>query len=114
MTEQEKILSEVTESDYKFGFHTDIDTETISYVDLGVYPNYEERSETMYKTLVTDTSFVRVPVQRTVVEQKSFAMKAEEAADFLLELRARRFEMLTGEYEVYPDGVARLSCPSSS
>jgi hypothetical protein len=80
--------------------------ETISYVDLGVYPNYEERSETMYKTLVTDTSFVRVPVQRTVVEQKSFAMKAEEAADFLLELRARRFEMLTGEYEVYPDGVA--------
>ena len=29
MTEQEKILSEVTESDYKFGFHTDIETETI-------------------------------------------------------------------------------------
>ena len=29
MTEQEKILSEVTGSDYKFGFHTEIDTETI-------------------------------------------------------------------------------------
>ena len=29
MTDQEKILSEVTESDYKFGFHTDIETETI-------------------------------------------------------------------------------------
>jgi len=29
LTEQEKILSEVTESDYKFGFHTDIETETI-------------------------------------------------------------------------------------
>ena len=29
-----------------------------------------------------------------------------EAADFLLELRTRRFEMLTGEYDVYPDGVA--------
>ncbi len=29
MTDQEKILSEVTGSDYKFGFHTDIDTETI-------------------------------------------------------------------------------------
>ncbi len=29
MTEQEKILNEVTGSDYKFGFHTDIDTETI-------------------------------------------------------------------------------------
>ncbi len=29
MTDQEKILSEVTDSDYKFGFHTNIDTETI-------------------------------------------------------------------------------------
>jgi Fe-S cluster assembly protein SufB len=29
VTEQEKILNEVTGSDYKFGFHTDIDTETI-------------------------------------------------------------------------------------
>ena len=29
MTEQDKILHEVTGSDYKFGFHTNIDTETI-------------------------------------------------------------------------------------
>lgn len=29
MTDQEKILNEVTGSDYKYGFHTDIDTETI-------------------------------------------------------------------------------------
>jgi Fe-S cluster assembly protein SufB len=29
VTDQEKILSEVTDSDYKFGFHTDIETETI-------------------------------------------------------------------------------------
>ena len=29
MTEQEKILNEVTGSDYKFGFHTDIETDTI-------------------------------------------------------------------------------------
>ena len=29
MTDQEKILNEVTGSDYKFGFHTNIDTETI-------------------------------------------------------------------------------------
>jgi len=78
----------------------------LKYMDLGVYNNFEERSETMYKTLVTDTSYVQVPVQRTVVEQKSPSTKAREAADFLLEIRLRRFEMLTGEYEVYPDGEA--------
>jgi hypothetical protein len=78
----------------------------IRYEDLGVSNNFEERTETMYKTIVTDTAFVEVPVQRTVVEQKSSATKAREAANFLLELRTRRFEMLTGEYEVYPDGEA--------
>jgi hypothetical protein len=78
----------------------------VRYEDLGVNNNFEERTETMYKTIVTDTSFVEVPIQRTVVEQKSSATKAKEAANFLLELRTRRFEMLTGEYEVYPDGVA--------
>ncbi len=81
----------------------------IRYEDLGVSGNFEERTETMYKTIVTDTSFVQVPVQRTVVEQKSSSTKAREAADFLLELRTRRFEMLTGEYEVYPDGEAMAS-----
>jgi hypothetical protein len=78
----------------------------IRYEDLGVNNNFEERTETMYKTIVTDTAFVQVPVQRTVVEQKSSSTKAKEAADFLLELRNRRFEMLTGEYEVFPDGEA--------
>jgi len=29
VTEQEKILNKVTENDYEFGFHTDVDTETI-------------------------------------------------------------------------------------
>lgn len=76
------------------------------YEELGIYGNFEERVETMYKTIVTDSSYVRVPVERTVVEQKSPAMKAEEAAEYILELRTRRFEMLTGEYEVYPDGEA--------
>ena len=60
----------------------------------------------MYKTIVTDTSFVQVPVNRTITEQKSPAMKAREAADFILELRTRRFELLTGELEGFPQGEA--------
>jgi hypothetical protein len=79
------------------------------YVDLGIESNFEERTETMYKTIVTDTSFVQVPVDRTITEQKSAVKKAEEAADFLLELRSRRFDMLTGEYENFPSGEAMAS-----
>lgn len=87
------------------GMHESLQQQ-LPFTDLGATSNFEERTETMYKTLVTDTSFVQVPVERSVVEQKSPARKAEEAANFLLELRTRRLEMLTGEYEVYPDGEA--------
>jgi hypothetical protein len=78
----------------------------IRYNDLGIESNFEERTETMYKTIVTDTSFVEVPVDRTITEQKSPSRKAKEAADFLLELRTRRFELLTGGYDAIPQGVA--------
>ena len=78
----------------------------IQYKDLGIASNFNERTETMYKTIVTDTSFVEVPVNRTITEQKSLSMKAEEAAEFLLELRTRRFELLTVEYDSYPQGEA--------
>lgn len=77
-----------------------------AYRDLGIYSNFEERTETMYKTIVTDTSFVQVPVNRTITEQKSASIKAEEAAEFLLDLRTRRFELLTGDYEGFPQGEA--------
>jgi hypothetical protein len=80
--------------------------EEVRYEDLGIESNFEERTETMYKTIVTDTSFVEVPVDRTITEQKSLAMKAREAADLLLELRTRRFELLTGDVETFPQGVA--------
>jgi len=82
------------------------ESDYLRYVDLGVEENFAERTETMYKTLVTDTSFVRVPVDRTIVEQKTRAQKAEEAASFILLLRTSRVEILTGQYEVYPEGEA--------
>jgi len=78
----------------------------VQYMDLGIDSNFEERASTMYKTIVTDTGFVEVPVNRTITEQKSISVKAQEAAEFILELRTRRFELLTGEYEGFPQGVA--------
>lgn len=107
---EDGVLLDGTESLHESAKGEDLESaqkpDYLRFVDLGVYNNFEERTETMYKTLVTDTSYVQVPVQRTVVEQKSPSTKAREAADFLLEIRLRRFEMLTGEYEVYPDGEA--------
>lgn len=83
-----------------------VENNYVRFKDLGVTSNFEEKSSTMYKTIITDTGFVDVPVNRTITEQKSLSIKAQEAADFILELRTRRFELLTGEYDAFPQGVA--------
>jgi len=78
----------------------------IVFNDVTVDPYQEQKQETMYKTIVTDTSFVQVPVNRTILEKKTLEQKAEEAANFILELRLSRFELLSGYGEVFPDGEA--------
>lgn len=83
-----------------------VNKDYVQFRDLGIESNFEERVSTMYKTIITDTGFVDVPVNRTITEQKSTTVKAQEAAEFILELRTRRFELLTGEYESFPQGVA--------
>jgi len=78
----------------------------VLYNDVTVDSYVDQRQETMFKTIVTDTSFVQVPVSRTVLEKKTHEQKAEEAANFILELRLSRFELLSGYGEVFPDGEA--------
>jgi len=102
MDGSELLSKEASHSDLESGIHRDY----VRFEDLGIESNFHKRTETMYKTIVTDTSFVEVPVTRTITEQKSLSMKAREAANFILELRTRRFELLTGEYEGFPAGVA--------
>jgi hypothetical protein len=78
----------------------------VVFNDVTVKPYVEQKQETMFKTIVTDTSFVQVPVSRTVLEKKTHAQKAEEAANFILELRLSRFELLSGYGDVFPNGEA--------
>lgn len=76
------------------------------FTDLSIQHNFEVKEETMYKTIVTDTGYVRVPLLRTQIEQKTLEKKAEEAAAFITKLRKRRFKLISGQYEVFPEGIA--------
>jgi hypothetical protein len=78
----------------------------VIFDDVTVDTYVKLKQETMFKTIVTDTSFVQVPVSRTILEKKTHEQKAEEAANFILELRLSRFELLSGYGEVFPNGVA--------
>jgi hypothetical protein len=54
----------------------------------------------------TDTSFIRVPILKNQIGTKSLSSQAEEAANFILKLRKRRFYLMTGKYGNVPEGEA--------
>ncbi len=66
------------------------------FTELSMERNTVMSIDTFYKTILTDTSFIRVPVLKEQLMVKTIDEKAEEAADFILELRYERFMMLTG------------------
>ena len=79
------------------------------FTDLSMEENLIEISDTLYKTILKDSTFVRIPVLRTQLEAKSLERKAEDAADFIINVRTKRFEIETGVGEdpaVFPDGHA--------
>ncbi|NOQ27277.1 MAG: DUF4831 family protein [Bacteroidales bacterium] len=59
---------------------------------------------TYYKRVQRDSLFAKVPVTQTQSVYKSFEDKAEEAASFIFQIREKRFELITGMADFYPEG----------
>lgn len=76
------------------------------FTDLSVKRNLTEVTDTLYKTIIRDSSYLRVPVLRSHREAKTLEQKAEEAANFIIKIRKRRFKLLAGQYELFPEGDA--------
>jgi len=61
---------------------------------------------THYSRVLQDSVFIRVPVHKTIVVEKSLEDKAREAADFIFSLRKRRFDLLVGDADFVAEGKA--------
>jgi hypothetical protein len=84
------------------------DISQLSTRDLGSDEYYMVQSDTAYKRLSIDSSFVRVPY---VVEKKkrlSADQLAERAAKRLMEMREGKHLILTGEANVFPQSDAAI------
>ena len=84
------------------------DITQFSSKDLGSDEYYMVQSDTAYKKLSIDSSFVRVPY---VVEKKkrlSTDQLAERAAKRLMEMREGKHLILTGEATVFPQSDAAI------
>lgn len=74
----------------------------VHYKDVTMESNIELKKETMYKTILTDTSFVKVPIVSEQLERKTLEKKAEEAAKLILEIRTDRYYLAGGALDPYP------------
>lgn len=78
----------------------------INFKDLSVKRNLIVEKETTYKRVFRDSVYVQVPFVTELLVQKKPELKAEEAANFIIKLRKRRFKLLTGQNEgAVPDAA---------
>jgi len=84
------------------------DTSVPSFSDLGSDEYFISQSDTAYRKVKMDTSFIKIPY--LVEKKKSLSVEqlAEKAAKSLLELRDGKHSILTGEANVYPQSSAGI------
>ena len=71
--------------------------------EIPIKTNLIEKTDTLYKTMITDSSYVRIPVIRRQVEAKTLEQKAKEAASLIIKIRQRKLKMLSGGRELKPE-----------
>ncbi len=79
------------------------------YLEMSKTGFIKERTDTTYKQIRIDTNWVRVPVTKKVSEAMTMEEKAKEAAELIMDLRQRRYDLFSGDYEMLPQGEAATS-----
>lgn len=80
--------------------------EPVFFTDLSVKRNKEVITEESFRITETDTGFIRVPYNYDRIVWKNTEEKAEEATNFIIKIRKRRFKLMAGQYDVFPEGIA--------
>jgi len=77
--------------------------------DLGSDEYYQVQSDTAYKRISVDSSFVRIPYLVEKKKKLTLDQLAEKAAKRLMELRDGKILILTGEANVFPQDASSIS-----
>jgi len=76
------------------------------FVNAAVRSTTIERVDTVWNTVITDTTFVQVPVLQRNVMSRTTEELARDAAQQIFEIRQNRMDMLIGNTDYFPDGTA--------
>ncbi len=91
----------------KENFFKDKDhSDEIHYWDLSVRKFFGTETKKIYERVWQDSIYARVPREKEETIQKDIDKKAEEAANFIFMIREKRFELISGMGDFYPEGSA--------
>ncbi len=80
--------------------------EDFQFMNAAIKTTTVEKVDTLYKTVLTDTAFVRIPVLQRKVLGKTSEEQAREAAAQIFNIRQSRLDVLTGNVDHPADGAA--------
>jgi hypothetical protein len=100
-------INSIVKNEYENQFYgRSNNAQGVVFKDLSVTKYIGEEKVTYFKRVQKDSVFAKVPVVKTQSVYKTFENKAEEAASFIFMIREKRFELLSGMADYYPDGKA--------
>jgi hypothetical protein len=81
-------------------------SDPLSFTDLSVKRNFEADKGLLISENLPDSIHTRLPVSKGKEKpaMKTTEQKAEEAANFIIKIRKRRFKLISGQYDYMPDG----------
>lgn len=81
----------------------DVIRREVHFPDMTIDQNFTSILDTTYKIIEVDSIFQKIPVYNPVMTRKTMEQKAEEAAEFILDLRKARFFLLHGDLDMVPE-----------
>lgn len=78
----------------------------IHFRDLSAKHNFQLINDTSHRRVFNDSIYVSVPVIKQQLVRKSEEEKAEEAANYIIKIRKRKFKLISGQYDYMPEGEA--------
>jgi hypothetical protein len=91
--------------DKSFQYNHSFYRDDVVFKDLSVKRNFEVEKDVDI-SLVMPGADDAAPASRNSLKEKTPEQKAEEAANFLIKLKKRRFKLVAGQYEYMPAGEA--------
>jgi hypothetical protein len=84
----------------------ELPSERLCYTDLSIKQNFIAEKGLAISEIMPDSTYIKKPVlkEKNGPVVKTTEQKAEEAADFIIKIRKRRFKLITGQYNFMPDG----------